>query len=166
MAERMLRAALPGDVPVTSAGTLARFGEDIWPEAADELQRRRISPLGFDSHPLTPALVAGADLVLTATRAHRDEVVSRQPAALRRTFTWRELAWLVGGLTPADLPGRTASERLAGLAAIVTRRRGALTPPPPQSLDIVDPVGGPPGAVEISAQDIEAALWPVIALLV
>ncbi|HEY6797824.1 MAG TPA: hypothetical protein VI248_24375 [Kineosporiaceae bacterium] len=166
MAERMLRAALPGDMAVTSAGTRARRGEEIWPEAADQLARRGISPLGFDSHPLTPALLAGADLVLTATRAHRDEVVSGFPAALRRTFTWRELAWLIGGLRRVDLPGGTAAERLAGLAAVATRRRGSLTPPPPHLLDILDPVGGPPGAVEVSAREIEVALWPLVEVLV
>ena len=165
IAERLMRAALPADVPVTSAGTRARAGEDIWPEAAVELDRRGVSALGFDSHPLDPALVAGADLVLTATRAHRDEVVAAQPGALRRTFTWRELAWRVDGLTRADLPGDTAAQRLAWLAAVVGRRRGALTAPSPRDLDVDDPVGGPAGAVQASARQIEAALAPVVALL-
>jgi low molecular weight protein-tyrosine phosphatase len=165
IAERMSRAALPGDVPVTSAGTRAREGEPIWPEAEEALERRGISGLGFDSHPLGPALVSGAELVLTATRAHRDEVVAAWPAALRRTFTWRELAWLVGGLTRADVPGLTAPERLAGLAGVVTRRRGRLTPMPPRLLDVQDPVGGPAGAVEVAAREIEEALMPVLALL-
>jgi protein-tyrosine phosphatase len=166
IAERMLRAALPGDVPVTSAGTRARRGEEIWPEAAEELQRRGISPLGFDSHPLTRALVGGADLVLTATRAHRDEVVSGHPAVLRRSFTWREVAWLAGGLTRGEVPGGTASERLAGLAAVLGGRRGSLATPAPHLLDIADPVGGPPGAVEATAHEIEEALRPLVALLV
>jgi protein-tyrosine phosphatase len=166
MAERMLRAALPGHVAVTSAGTRARGGEEIWPEAAGELRRRGISPLGFDSHPLTSALVIGADLVLTATRAHRDEVVSAHPAALRRAFTWRELAWLIGGLRREDLPGPSTAGRLAGLAGVASRRRGSLPPPPGHLLDVVDPVGGPPGAVAASAREIEAALWPLIDLLI
>jgi len=165
-AERMMRAALPGDVPITSAGTRARRGEPIWPGAAVELERRGISALGFDSHPLHPDLLTGADLVLTATRKHRDDVVSGCPAVLRRTFTWRELAWLVDGLGPGDLPGAGPAERLAGLAAVVGARRGVLTPPPPHQLDVDDPVGGPEGAVEIAATQIEVALHPVIALLV
>jgi len=165
IAERLMRASLPGAVPVTSAGTRARMGEPIWPAAGVELERRGISALGFDSHPLEPDLLAGADLVLTATRRHRDDVVSGCPSALRRTFTWRELAWLIGGLSPADLPGPTLPARLAGLAAVAGARRGILTPPPPHLLDIEDPVGGPEGAVEVAAAEIEQALRPVIALL-
>ena len=83
MAERLMRAAVPGDIPVTSAGTRARSGEPIWPEAAAELERRGVSALGFDSHPITVQLVKGADLVLTATRAHRDEVLAEFPVRPR-----------------------------------------------------------------------------------
>jgi protein-tyrosine phosphatase len=166
MAERMMRAALPYDVPVASAGTRARAGEPIWPGAAHELERRRLSPLGFDSHPIDPALVAGADLILTATRGHRDEIVSTWPTALRRTFTWRELAWLVTGLDRAKVPGRTAAERLAALPALAVARRGLLAAPPPQLLDVADPVGGPEGAVVTAAEEIEQALRPIVALLV
>jgi protein-tyrosine phosphatase len=165
IAERLMRAGLPGDVPVTSAGIRARAGEPIWPEAAVELDRRRVSSFGFASHPVEVGLLRGADLVLTATRAQRDELVAGHPAALRRTFTWRELAWLVGGLTSADLPGRTSLERLASLAAMASGRRGLLRPPPPDLLDVVDPVGGPEGAVATAAQEIEQALIPVLALL-
>lgn len=160
-----MRAALPWDVPVTSAGTRARSGEPVWPEAGEELERRGVSSLGFSSHPVGAALVLGADLVLTATRAHRDEVVSAHPAVLRRAFTWRELAWLVEGLSARDLPGRTACERLAALAAAASGRRGFLPPPPPQLLDIADPVGGPEGAVAVAADEIERALAPVVSLL-
>lgn len=165
IAERLTRAVVSGEIPVTSAGTRARIGDPIWPGAAVELERRGISAMGFDSYPLRPALVAGADLVLTATRVHRDEVVSAQPGALRRTFTWRELAWLVDGVTPADVPGRTPTERLAALAAVAGRRRGTLAPPPPRLLDVQDPVDGPPGAVQAAAQEIEEALRPVLFLL-
>ena len=165
IAERLMRAAVPVDVPVTSAGTRARAGEPIWPAAAVELERRGVSSLGFDSHPISAALVKGADLVLTATRAHRDEVLSEYPFALGRVFTWRELGWLVGALTPDQLPGRTAAERLRALPAAAAARRGVLVPPPPAELDISDPVGGPDGAVAVAAVEIEQALRPLLRLL-
>lgn len=165
VAERLTRAALPGDVPVTSAGLRAVPGQDIWPEAAQELERRGVSALGFDSHPLHPALVAGADVVLTATRAQRDQVVAEHPAALRRTFTWRELAWLVRGMTPADLAGGTAAARIAELPVVAGRRRGAAAPPSPQLLDVADPVGGAAGAVAVAVREIEDALRPVLDLV-
>jgi protein-tyrosine phosphatase len=165
LAERLMRDALPGELPVTSAGTRARRGEPIWPAAAVELDRRGVSSYGFASHPLEAALVRGADLVLTATRAHRDEVIAAHPAALRRTFTWRELAWLVSELRREDLPGRTPLERLAGLAPVAGARRGRLQPPAPHLLDVADPVDGPDGAVAAAAAEIEQALLPVIALI-
>jgi protein-tyrosine phosphatase len=165
IAERLTRAALPDELPVTSAGTRARVGEPIWPEAAEELERRRVSSLGFASHPLEEPLVRGADLVLTATRAHRDEVVASHPAALRRTFTWRELAWLVTGLQYEEVPGRTALERLAALASIATGRRGLLQAPAPHLFDIADPVAGPRGAVAAAAAEVEQALAPLVTLL-
>jgi protein-tyrosine phosphatase len=165
MAERIMRDALPDDVPVTSGGTRARVGEPIWPSAAAELERRGVSALGFASHPVEPALLRGADLVLTATRAHRDEVVASFPAALRRTFTWREFAWLLTGVERADVPGGTPLERLAALAAVAGGRRGRLQAPPPHLFDVADPVEGPDGAVAVAAAEIEQALAPVIALL-
>jgi protein-tyrosine phosphatase len=165
IAERLTRAVLPIEVPVTSAGTRAREGEPIWPAAALALERRGICALGFDSHPLGPDLLRGADLVLTATRRHRDEVVAGCPGVLRRAFTWRELAWLVVGLAPGDLPGGTPAERLAALAAVAGARRGMSAPPAPHLLDVADPVEGPDGAVEAAAREIESALLPVVALI-
>lgn len=165
IAERLTRAALPEVVPVTSAGTRAGVGEPIWSEAAEQLERRRVSSLGFASHPLDVALLRGADLVLTATRAHRDEVVAIYPAALRRTFTWRELAWLVTGVRQEEVPGRTVLERLAALAPVAAGRRGLLQVPAPQLFDIADPVTGPQGAVAVAAAEIEQALVPLVALL-
>jgi protein-tyrosine phosphatase len=165
IAERIMRAALPAELPVTSAGTRARPGEPIWPEAGVVLERMGLSGLGFDSHPVEPALMNGADLVLAATRAHRDELLAAYPSALRRTFTWRELAWLVEGLDPGQPPGRTPAERLAALPAVAAGRRGLLRAPAPELLDVADPVGGPAGAVEEAARQIELALRPVIALL-
>jgi protein-tyrosine phosphatase len=160
-----MRSVLPGNIPITSAGTRARPGEPIWPEAGEELERRGVSSLGFSSYPVDPALVHGADIVLAATRAHRDEIVAAYPGALRRVFTWRELAWLVGGLASGEVPGRSPGERLAELAGAAAGRRGHLKPPPPKLLDVADPVDLPRGAVTLAADEIQQALEPVVALL-
>jgi protein-tyrosine phosphatase len=164
-AERVLRAALPATVPVTSAGLRARPGEPIWPGAAAELERRGISSLGFDAHPVTAALVAGADLVLTATRAHRDELLAAHPRALGRAFTWRELAWLVSGMGPDQLPAGGAVSRVRALPAAARSRRGLLVPPPPEEFDVVDPVGLPDPAMATAADQIDVALATVLRVL-
>jgi len=165
IAERLMRAAVPSQLPVSSAGLRARAGAPIWPGAAAELERRGVSALGFDSHPVTAALVNGADLVLTATRAHRDEVLRAHPAALRRVFTWRELAWLLDDLDQESLPAGGALERLRGLPAAAAGRRGLLTAPAPDDLDVADPVGLPDAAMSVAAEQIERALRPILRVL-
>jgi protein-tyrosine phosphatase len=165
IAERLLRAALPPQVPVSSAGLRARWGEPIWPGAAVELERRGISPLGFDSYPLDGTLIAGADLVLTATRAHRDEVLSGSPDALRRTFTWRELAWLMEGVGTGEVPGGTVMERLRALPAAAAARRGLRAAPPPEEFDVLDPVELPPSAMPSAADQIERAVQGIVRVL-
>ncbi|MDQ1289146.1 MAG: low molecular weight protein-tyrosine phosphatase [Actinomycetota bacterium] len=160
-----MRSALPDGIPVTSAGTRARRGEPIWPEAGEELERRGVCSLGFSSYPIDSPLVHGADLVLAATRAHRDEIVAAFPGARGHVFTWRELAWLTGGILSADIPGASPGERLTALAPLVSGRRGRLRPPPPEMFDVADPVDGPRGAVTAAADEIERALGPVVALL-
>ena len=49
------------------------------------------------AHQLTAADVRSADLVLTMTTRHRTTVLEAHPAALRRTFTLREVARLLRG---------------------------------------------------------------------
>jgi protein-tyrosine phosphatase len=144
-------------VVVGSAGTWTPGGEPMWPSAAQEVLARGLSPEGFVSRRLTPALVQDADVVLAATRALRDEVVTLVPAALRKTFTWRELAWLVEGLSGGDVPGGSPAERLRSLPVVVGSRRGHLIPPPGEDLDIEDPVGQPAAAVSVAADAILAA---------
>ena len=58
---------------------------------------------GFASRQLVPALLDGADIVITATQQHRAEAVALHPRALRKTFTLGELADLV---RDADLRDR------------------------------------------------------------
>lgn len=164
-AERVMRSAVPAQIPVTSAGTDAVPGQPIWPGAAEQLELRGISAYGFSSYPLTPDLVRGADLILTATRDHRDRLVARHPEAMRRTFTWRELAWLVDDLGQGDIPGEDAAERLRAIPSTIVARRGHLTPPPPHLFDVVDPVGRANGAMVTAADEIERALRPLLALL-
>ncbi len=147
------RRGLSGVVQVASAGTRARPGIPPWPPAV-ELARDRGWPVeGVLSRPLDPAMVMGADLVLAATRRLRDEVVAAVPSALRRTFTWAELAWLVDGAGPADLaaavaaagpPGTDVEQRLRALPALATGRRGRRPAPPPHELDVADPVASAP----------------------
>jgi protein-tyrosine phosphatase len=107
VAERLLAARLPADrFAVSSAGVMAMVGYAMSRYAAAELASYGGDPVGFAARQLTPDLVAQSDLVLTATRELRSQVLAEIPGALRRTFTILEFAALVedsDGGTPTDV---------------------------------------------------------------
>ncbi|MFL6154970.1 MAG: hypothetical protein ACJ72D_02685 [Marmoricola sp.] len=93
--ERLLASKLPADrFSVASAGVGAMVGYAMSKHAAAELRGYGGDPTGFAAQQLTPELIAGADLVLTATRDLRSQVLAESPGALRRTFTVLEFAAL------------------------------------------------------------------------
>ncbi|MDY7557708.1 hypothetical protein [Cryobacterium sp. 10C3] len=71
---RLTNAGIP--VLVTSAGTYAMVGKGMPDEAAALSVRYGGDPRAHVSRQLTARLVADADLVVTADREHRGEVVS------------------------------------------------------------------------------------------
>ena len=98
MAELLFRRALAETGPsweVSSAGTRAAEGQPIHRLTGDVMRSRGVVVDGFRSRPLTPAIVADADLILTAERSHRAAVVSMVPDALHRTFTLLQFARLI-----------------------------------------------------------------------
>lgn len=134
IAERLLQARLdaaaPGAAFVTSAGTRATDGREMDPAAAGQLARLGAGSTHFRATRLTSDMVAEADLVLTATKDLRTDVLRLAPRAMRRTFTLAEFAAICA----------EPQEELLTLAAMVhwaaTRRSlGA------DAIDIVDPYG-------------------------
>jgi protein-tyrosine phosphatase len=106
VAERLLAARLPAErFEVASAGVGAMVGYTMSTYAADELKAYGGDPTGFAARQLTPQIVEGSDLVLTATREIRSQVLAEVPGALWRTSTILELAALLEhaeGATPAE----------------------------------------------------------------
>ncbi|MEU5787080.1 hypothetical protein ABZ754_05045 [Micromonospora purpureochromogenes] len=169
MAERLMEEGLrhrygraAESIFVTSGGTQGPPGRPMQPFAIAELEHRGVPADHFVSQLLDLQAVARAHLVLTATRQHRDEIVAQVPQALPFTFTWRELAWLVTGLTPGEVPGRYAVERLANLPLVAKQRRGYLQPLPPDLFDIADPMGGTRQDYRVAADQIEEAVEAVL----
>jgi len=122
--ERLLRSAFrPGSgIAVHSAGTGPIEGEPIPEPMAKLLSGDGVDAYGFAARRIAETMVEGADLILTATRRHRGDVVELAPGAVRRTFTLREFARLVAEVNPADL------ERAAGADARPAERLAALVP--------------------------------------
>ena len=173
--ERLLQHQLderrPGSdraVLVHSAGTGALTGSAMDERAAAQLVAHGGDPSGFRARDLTPDLIAGSDLVLTATRAHRGTVSAMYPKVLRQVFTFRDFADLVAGVD--------------GLSARVTRMdprawvrqvtedaaasRGINPPLEPAQADIVDPFRREDEVFATMAQQIVGSMPAVVRALV
>ncbi|MGC0249411.1 low molecular weight phosphatase family protein [Pseudactinotalea sp. Z1748] len=122
--ERLLRAEFADSdrISVVSGGLGALVGEPVHPPMADLLRRRGVDADGFAAQQVTQEMVNSADLVLTASRRQRSAVVEISPAAVRRTFTVRELARIAANLEPRDL------DEAAGGSPDPVQRFAALVP--------------------------------------
>jgi protein-tyrosine phosphatase len=161
-------------IPVSSAGTDAVPGYPMHPNAAAVIAERGTDPTAFRNRRLTAEVVAGAGLVLAASRRERARCVSLAPAAADRIFTLRQFSRLAaaaaGGYPPAG--GRPQAGPLADLGARLAtavaeagRARGQLQPVRPDEDDLADPVGQPIEAFRRCADEIEVALAPVVKLI-
>ncbi|GAA5197556.1 protein-tyrosine-phosphatase [Rugosimonospora acidiphila] len=163
-------------IAVASAGTHALTGHGMHPHAAEVAAGLGADPTAFHSRRLSTDVLAEAGLVLAATRRERAACVSLLPAAVHRTFTLRQFARLAaaarqtsnvdgrsGGAPPSD---RDAAVRLAAAVAAAARARGRLQPVDPEEDDLADPIGQPMVAFRECAGQIEAALAPVMRLIV
>lgn len=171
IAEQLLRSRLGGAsapwVRLLSAGTIAQDGTAMTPEAAEVSRRYGGDPSGHAAVAVTPQLVDDADLILTAAREHRAEVVSLVPRASRRTFTVREFARLLGAIDADELSAIANAEDLVVAAAA---RRGFTPPladvldddiedPYLQSSEVYDRVGA---QLDAAVTTIAAALGPIV----
>jgi len=93
LAEQLLRARLDGDrFTVSSAGTAAMVDWTMDDDAAAQSRQRGGDPDGFLARQLTRDLAEDADLILTATVAHRDDIIAAYPRVAKRTFSLAEFA--------------------------------------------------------------------------
>jgi len=138
-AELLLTQTLGPDagLRVASAGTHAVVGAPVHPPMARLLAAAGTPYDTFLARQLTPGLVRDAAVVVTMTRRHRGHVVELVPAAVRRTFTYRELARFADAVAP-ELPPGTPDERLAALVPLAAAQRGRV-PVDPADDDIDDP---------------------------
>ena len=153
MIETLLRAQLDDRrFEVASAGVQGWDRQPMDAMAAMELMRLGHSAEAFRSHAIDAYLVDSADLILTATRAHRSEVLGITPGALRRTFTVREFAALCG-IVEGDDP--------VELVAQASRQRSKA----PSDIDIGDPYRRSPEVHRATADQIDEAVRTISARL-
>lgn len=173
--ERALQAELdrswgPGGVEVSSAGTGALAGHPMEDQARSLLEANGYAADGFRARDLTSEMVADADLVLTATRAHRSKVMTLHPKAVRYTFTFREFAHLASGLSDDELAdaldgGVHPRDHLVRVVALATGQRGMGAPLAGDDADVVDPYRRPTRVFEDMTAQIMGALPAVVRAL-
>jgi protein-tyrosine phosphatase len=124
---------------VGSAGTHARGGDPLDPLIEELLADHDLRPDGWRSRRLTSAVLAEADLVLTAERSNRSAVSILEPAARGRTFLLLQFARLVAAaLTSASANGTNVWKDLISTAAAA---QAQLQPAPEGDDEVADPVG-------------------------
>jgi protein-tyrosine phosphatase len=143
-AELLLRAALrprggvAAESLIASAGTNGLVGCPVDPPTAAALRERQVDPGGHRARALSAVDVAGADLVLGATRAHRAATVSLCPRAVHYSYTICEFARLAGSVVtgPEYVPRGPRA-----LLAETRLMRGFRLAQHPSDDDIADPYG-------------------------
>ena len=145
LAEKLLQSRLiAAGIPaiVTSAGTRAMVNHPMTDEAAFLASQYGSEPTLHSAQQLTADRIAAADLILTATRAHRGEVVSLYPRANRYAYTLNQFARLVAEALAVELPVVEPLETstISNFLFEITATKGlALPPAHPDDDDIEDP---------------------------
>ena len=156
-------------VEFVSAGTVASVGEPVPKEALEIADRYGIDVSEHRSQPLTAELVAEAQLVLVATRAHRADVARLEPIASRRTFTLREFARLLRTVDSETLDALPESypERGVELVRAVAARRGSVPPLKRESDDdLDDPFLRPASVYNRVSSEIDEAVGTLVLMMV
>ncbi|MEV6103839.1 protein-tyrosine-phosphatase [Streptomyces sp. NPDC051940] len=172
--ERLTRHALDvrlgdgaRDILVESAGTWGHEGAQMEAHAATVLHEMGAQAEGFTGRELRDEHVIEADLVLTATRDHRAQVISMGHSAGLRTFTLKEFARLVRAIDAATLPPPEdgAVARAAALVRAAAALRGWLLAPSVEADEVGDPYGAPVTYFRAVGEEIQQALDPVVTAL-
>ncbi|WP_415951769.1 protein-tyrosine-phosphatase [Streptomyces sp. KLOTTS4A1] len=176
MTERLTQHALThrlgldaaGGLIVESAGTWGHEGAPMEANAATVLDEFGADATGFTGRELLDDHVIRADLVLTATRDHRAQVISMGHSAGLRTFTLKEFTRLVRAIDPATLPDPVADgvvERARALVRAAAALRGWLLAPSIEADEVHDPYGAPLTYFRSVGTEIDQALDPVVTAL-
>ena len=159
---RLAQLLADTDLVIESAGTRALVGAPIEEGSVTALESVGADASAFASRQLTRDMLERPDLVITATRKHRSDVVALNPRALRRTFSLGELADL---LRTADLRDDPGQPWAAVVASAAREQRGQAPVRPAAESDIPDPYRRGPAAYALMTHEIETHLLVVAAAL-
>ena len=173
LAEQLLRSGLAHwpEVTLGSAGTIGLTGRAMPHEAADLSRHFGGDPTGHVARVLTAEHLSTVNLVFAMSREHRRAIVELVPRAIRYTFTIREFARLVNGVTDDDLDEAAALPlddvvgRFSTLVGFAASQRGAVGPPATaDDDDVVDPYRRSDEVYAESARQLIPAVNDVVSL--
>jgi Protein-tyrosine-phosphatase len=161
-AEYLLKSELTElGIDVASAGVEAIPDQPIDPLYATLLQQRGIDTSDFRSRWLTASMPLAADLILTATSAHRAAVTRMLPPVLHRTLTIKQLArytpQIVNSAPPFD-----AASRIDWILGELPRARSLSLREGSDSIE--DPIGKSQRTYETVFAEIEKATGQIASL--
>ncbi|PZG98671.1 protein-tyrosine-phosphatase [Streptomyces sp. NTH33] len=167
LADRLGGPLPGGGLIVESAGTWGHEGAPMEANAETVLADFGADASGFVGRELLDEHVIMADLVLTATRDHRAQVISMGHSAGLRTFTLKEFTRLVRAIDPATLPPLEDGvvERARALVRAAAALRGWLLAPTAEADEVHDPYGAPLPFFRSIGDEIHQALDPVVTAL-
>lgn len=149
---------------VRSAGTHARPGRRMHPLTAAAVQRWGIDADDFRSSPLTRDDLLRADLVLTMTGQHREDVLALAPQRMHSVYTLLEAASLVADMSGGTWAGPDPAQHRVELSAELSAARARHWSQRVEH-DIVDPIDGPPELHQQVVTQIATALEPFLTML-
>jgi protein-tyrosine phosphatase len=127
-------------VEVDSAGVSGLDGYPAVPEAVSPLVERDVDISSHLARRLTRQMVESADLVVAMASEHRDAMARMAPSAADRTFTLKELVYLLDRQGPKR-SGGDPGERIAVAVSDAASMRGAGAARDLADEDIPDPLG-------------------------
>ncbi|MDT0465892.1 MULTISPECIES: arsenate reductase/protein-tyrosine-phosphatase family protein [Streptomyces] len=163
----LIAGSVMGGLIVESAGTWGHEGAPMEANAEAVLADFGADASGFVGRELLDEHVIRADLVLTATRDHRAQVISMGHSAGLRTFTLKEFTRLVRAIDPATLPPLEDGmvDRARALVRAAAALRGWLLAPTAEADEVFDPYGAPLTFFRSIGDEIHQALDPVVTAL-
>ena len=152
LAEQVRRRGLDRRVTVESAGVHGWDDSPAMAEAVRALDDRGIDISSHVARRLKRSMVEDADLVVTMAAEHRDAIVRMTPNAEGKTFTIKELVWLLdrGGAIDEPDPERHVHAAVDRAAEVRAREgvRDLLDE------DVADPLG-------LGIEAFRAAAWEI-----
>lgn len=148
--ESMLTDRLGSGAALVRSSGFGPAGIPAIDDAVAAMQRRGLDVSGHRSRTTTVALVDGADLIITAERAHVVKIAALSPNAFRRAMTLPELLDRIAD-APLDASPTSVRDWVTSLTA--DRTAGVYLREPIPEVD--DPTGSVPRAFEAAVVGIE-----------